>query len=525
MAEIKRQLQEFVCMSNPSQMADAQRPPRYYRWAIGIAKPFYRCLLWYRHQCATNPYYEQEIADRFGKRYQSIHTIHKINTHTQQMAPYPNKNQGLIWVHAVSLGETNTIAPMVHALLSLGFDIYLTNTTHTGYARVRSLFADDIAKGRVHHGFVPVDIPKVIQAFLAKTSPVAALFVETELWANTLYELKRQRIATFLVNARLSVKSGKRYRTFAKLSQSMMHNLTGIIVQDTLSAQRFMQLGANKTMLTQAPSLKWQIQPNHGYDKSLDFCTLLQGHKTLQGYKTHKRPIYVLGSSHAGEEAFFLAVHKGLLTHMSQALLILVPRHPERFEQVANLLDVSGLTWQRRSDDPKRVIDNNTQIYLADSMGELIGFYQLADVAVVGGSFVNVGGHNPIEAAQFGIPIIMGTYTQSCQNIVEEFIQVGALWQLQTSHYNHVDLSKELTNFNATFQTADIHDESSTIQSAVHQVINQLQIWLNQPKLAKQAGKYGKALVHNHQQALTQQMQPILTAIHLAQSGQRVSRS
>lgn len=478
----------------------AKKPPLYYRLLIRIAQPFYRWWLWYRHQRCANPYYEQEIADRFGQRYHtkqqaptSLLTSDKLmpdelisdklmaNDTSNKLAG--NTDFGCIWIHAVSLGEMNTIAPMLRAFLALGFDIYLTNTTHTGHARGRSLFAKEIANGRVRHGFVPIDEPKVIQAFLKQVLPVATLFVETELWANTLYELKRCCIPTFLVNARLSAKSAKRYQTFAKLSQSMMHNLTGIIVQDSLSAQRFRQLGATQTML--APSLKWQIQDNHR-DEHVDFGFLLQTQQTKQAGENVSRPIYVLGSSHAGEEALFLAVHQRLLSDFADALLILVPRHPERFNDVASLLNVSGFTWQRRSNNPKQVIATDIQVYLADSMGELMGFYALADVAVVGGSFVNIGGHNPIEAVQFGVPVIMGAYTQSCQSIVDELRQVGALWQLAMD---------------------------KTQEQAIEQITQQLHIWLTEPKQALQAGMSGQALVQSHQHAQQQQMQPILTAI------------
>lgn len=479
----------------------AKKPPLYYRLLIRIAQPFYRWWLWYRHQRCANPYYEQEIADRFGQRYHtkqqaptSLLTSDKLMTDeltsdklmandTSNKLAGVNTDFGCIWIHAVSLGEMNTIAPMLRAFLALGFDIYLTNTTHTGHARGRSLFAKEIANGRVRHGFVPIDEPKVIQAFLKQVLPVATLFVETELWANTLYELKRCCIPTFLVNARLSAKSAKRYQTFAKLSQSMMHNLTGIIVQDVLSAQRFRQLGATQTML--APSLKWQIQDNHR-DEHVDFGFLLQTQQTKQAGENVSRPIYVLGSSHAGEEALFLAVHQRLLSDFADALLILVPRHPERFNDVASLLNVSGFTWQRRSNNPKQMIATDIQVYLADSMGELMGFYALADVAVVGGSFVNIGGHNPIEAVQLGVPVIMGAYTQSCQSIVDELRQVGALWQLA------IDKTQE---------------------QAIEQVTQQLHIWLTEPKQALQAGMSGQALVQSHQHAQQQQMQPILTAI------------
>lgn len=509
-------------------MTTARRPPLYYRLAIGIAKPLYRWLLWYRHQRDANPYYEQEIADRFGQRYQSTHVSAPLQ---QDVA----KRMGLIWIHAVSLGETNTIAPMMRAFLALGFEVYLTATTHTGHARGRSLFAKEVANGRVRHGFVPVDEPKVIQAFLDQVLPVATLFVETELWANTLYELKRHHIPTFLVNARLSVKSAKHYQAFAKLSQSMMHNLTGIIVQDALSAQRFRQLGATDSMLTQAPSLKWHMQKSQSQatnNHNSDLQALLQ----LQGAK---RPVYVLGSSHAGEEALFLAVHQRLLSVLPNALLIVVPRHPERFEAVVNLLKVSGLTWQRRSDDPKQAITKDMQVYLADSMGELIGFYALADVAVVGGSFVNIGGHNPIEAVQLGVPVIMGVYTHSCQSIVDELVQAGALWQPKLSDtrntnntnnnaysqdtdddkLNKADLSKQLTEFDANCLSKDLSAGDlavgidKSIKQAIEQTIRQLHTWLSQPQSATQAGRQGQALVQSHQQALWQQMQPILAAI------------
>lgn len=197
-------------------------PPFYYRAAIALLKPLYRAQVWRRSH--NHAKYKEEVAERFGQNYPKLPQV-----------------KAVIWCHAVSLGETNTVTPLLEALMEQGYSIWLTNTTQTGHAKAQKHFADDIAAGRLSHSYVPVDSPKVIGEFLNHVRPLAALFVETELWATTLAALSSRGIPSILVNGRLSDSSYHSYQKIARVSQSMMQNLTLIIAQDGESAKRFRQ--------------------------------------------------------------------------------------------------------------------------------------------------------------------------------------------------------------------------------------------------------------------------------------------
>ena len=236
----------------------AVKPPWYYRVVIAILKPLYRLQVWQRSHKHDN--YRQEVAQRFGKHYPSPPIASPLHDVTNKPIRADSKTKTkIIWCHAVSLGETNTIAPLLDALLARGYQIWLTNTTQTGFARGASRFAHEIAQGRMSHSYVPVDSPAVIDTFLTHVQPVTALFVETELWANILYHLSARGIPSILVNGRLSLSSFHSYQKIAAVSTSMMQNLTLIIAQDNDSAKRFRQLGANSSQIRVAGSLKWVI--------------------------------------------------------------------------------------------------------------------------------------------------------------------------------------------------------------------------------------------------------------------------
>lgn len=425
-----------------------QATPFYYRLAMSLLKPLYQLKL------ASKTTLPNEKEQRFGKVFPTIHTAKSI-----------------IWCHAVSLGETNTAEPILKDLLAQGYALWITNTTQTGFNRVEQLFADAIATGNVYHSFVPVDSKPVIDKFLAHVKPIAALFVETELWGTTLAELNNRQIATILVNGRLSEKSFNGYQKAAKLSQSMMENLSLIIAQDGNSAKRFRQLGATSDKTRIASSLKWSSKINP---------LMLSRAQSLQdSWQLTNRCVIVAASTHEGEEATILDSFLALKDPYTkqQPLLIIVPRHPERFDEVAALIASRKLLVIRRSQDGEPSTADS--VYLADSMGELGVWYALSDIAIVGGSLVNIGGHNPIEAAIVGKPIIMGQYTQSCQLIVEQLKQAGALVQIH----------------NADQLTAQLSD------------------WVANPQKAQTAGQVGQILAEKYQDANKQQLAMILECI------------
>lgn len=447
----------------PSVDIKAVAPPWYYDWVIGFVRPIYRLKLFLTQK--KLPHYKQEVAERFGFDY-------------ERPKPQNLTKQKVIWCHAVSLGELNTAFALLKCLLDAGYGLYITSTTQTGFQRAATLFAKQIKTKQVVHGFVPIDDKAVLHHFLRCVNPHLVLFVETELWANTLYLLAKYQIATVLMNARLNQRSFLRYQKFAKLSAGMMANLTYALVQDKQSAERFLTLGLKADKYAILDSLKWSVGINQTQ-------VLAQAAAISQAMALDKRRlIWVAGSTHDGEERMLLLAQQKILQQYPTALLVLVPRHPERFDEVVRLCQDSGLVVGRRSSEP---LTADKQVYVVDVMGELMAWYALADVTLVAGSFVDIGGHNPVEPAVFAKPIIMGQYVQSCQVLVDELKVVGALCQVLPNAKGD-DLGQ-----NASVQIA---------QAVVH--------WFNHLDEAKTAGQAGHRLVISKQTAVQKQLSYLL---------------
>ena len=528
---------QLDAISVPLTTRTPSTPPWYYRFIITLLKPIYRLQVWRRSHKRDN--YQQEIAQRFGKHYPPrpvafVSTdANKSDVNNFNVINSFDVNNKTIWCHAVSLGETNTIAPLLDALLAQGYQIWLTNTTQTGFARGASRFADDIVQGRLSHSYVPVDSPVVIETFLAHVQPVAALFVETELWANILVKLSEHHIPSILVNGRLSAASFTRYQKISAVSRSMMQNLTLIIAQDDESATRFRQLGAYSAQIRVAGSLKWVINSpkidvkitdikddndviqkqiekqesgiesdiENGVESGTESDIGNDPKAELEQLKQLDRPIWVAASTHSGEEDTALSLQQQLLsiTALAETLLIIVPRHPERFDEVADLIQKSGLQMARHSN--QEAIRAQTQVYLADSMGELMHWYALANVALVGGSLVDIGGHNPVEPASVATPVLMGRYTQSCQSVVDKLASAGALYQPSNHFYRPITIDGqpvEQDKSELILQAADADDSVL--------IYEQLQFWLSHPQLALLAGQAGEQLTLQQQSVLTRQL-------------------
>ena len=498
-------LPSFDKSTQPIQSRAIYKPPVYYQVTIGLLKPLYRLQVWHRSHKRDN--YQQEVEQRFGKRYPAPPVRDakvKSNANANENSNHKEStDKKVIWCHAVSLGETNTVAPLLDELLAKGYQIWLTNTTQTGYARGASRFANDITQGRLSHSYVPVDSPAVIESFLAHVQPVAAMFVETELWANILTKLSEHHIPSILVNGRLSAASFKSYQKIGAVSASMMKNLSLIIAQDNESAKRFRQLGAHSAQIRVAGSLKWVINtPKLNNDNDTKEAEIVNDGEDLG---VAGRPIWVAASTHSGEEDRVLSWQQKILSNplLADTLLIIVPRHPERFDEVAELIEKSGLVMARRSDDG--AIGANTQVYLADSMGELMKWYALADVALVGGSLIDIGGHNPVEPASVATPVLMGGYTQSCQSVVDKLASVGALYQPHNTFYSAIDTDGQSSQplFQPKIET---NQPSSNDDSLLYQ---QLQFWLSHLELAKKAGQAGAEMTEQQQAVLYRQLSMI----------------
>ena len=500
-------LPSFDKSTQPIQSRAVYKPPIYYQVTIGLLKPLYRLQVWRRSHKRDN--YQQEVQQRFGKRYPappvSNAKVKPNATANENGNLKESDGKRVIWCHAVSLGETNTVAPLLDALLAKGYQIWLTNTTQTGYARGASRFADDIAQGRLSHSYVPVDSPAVIETFLAHVQPVAALFVETELWANILTKLSEHHIPSVLVNGRLSASSFKSYQKIGAVSASMMKNLSLIIAQDNESAKRFRQLGAHSVQIRVAGSLKWVINtPKLNDDNGAKKAEIVSDGADLDlDLDVADRPIWVAASTHSGEEEIVLSWQQQILSNplLANTLLIIVPRHPERFDEVAELIEKSGLGMARRSAED--AISANTQVYLADSMGELMRWYALADVALVGGSLVDIGGHNPVEPASVATPVLMGAYTQSCQSVVDKLASVGALYQPNNAFYSAINANGQALQPHCSDSKQSSSDDDDNL------LYQQLKYWLSHLTLAKQAGQTGAAMTEQQQAVLHRQLSMI----------------
>jgi 3-deoxy-D-manno-octulosonic-acid transferase len=357
-----------------------------------VVRLFYRSL--------KAPAYRRRVAERFGF-----------------FAKPSIKNS--IWIHSVSVGETIAAAPLIKTLLQNYPDspLVITTMTPTGSERVRVLFGDS-----VFHVYAPYDLPDAVSRFINRVQPKMLVIMETELWPNMINGCIKRGIPVILANARLSEKSAAGYQRFSSLAQPMLKQLTKVVAQSQADADRFLNLGMWTDQLEVSGSIKFDISLA---DEMKASAAELKSIWSNNG----ERLIVVAASTHEGEDQIILEAFMQLLSSASndkpEPLLILVPRHPERFNRVAHLSKQLGLSTQRRSKDIHPQAD--CQVFIGDSMGELLMIYGCADIAIVGGSFVNNGGHNMLEPAAWGLPIITGDSDFNFLDISQKLQQQGAL--------------------------------------------------------------------------------------------------
>ncbi len=323
---------------------------------------------------------------------------------------------GGIWVHAVSVGESIAAAPMVRALRQRYPQLPITVTcmTPTGSERIHALFAGDPL---IQHCYLPYDLPWAAARFLDRAQPRLAIIMETELWPNHIHQCARRGIPVALANGRLSERSARGYGRFAKLTAPMLAEMSLLAVQTDAEAERFRSLGARPECVTVTGSIK--------FDLSIDPELLQRAHALRIEWQAEGRPVWIAASTHAGEDEIVLAAHQRLLATHRDALLILVPRHPERFNSVFELCGKAGLNTVRRS--TAAPVNDTTQVLLGDTMGELLFLYALADVALVGGSLVANGGHNLLEPAALGKPVLSGPHLFNFLDIAAQLRDAQAL--------------------------------------------------------------------------------------------------
>ncbi len=333
--------------------------------------------------------------------------------------PLENQSQAPIWIHTVSVGETIAATPFVRALKQKypNIPIVITTTTSTGEEQAAKL--SDIAE----HRYMPLDLPFAIKGFIRKVRPQAMLIMETELWPNTLHYVAKANIPITVINARLSERSANRYQKFQSVFDLFAQNLSKILCQHNHDAKRFIELGMNEKNVHITGSLKFDI--------SVSDSVISEG-RSLRQQLGKNRPIWVAASTHQGEDEQVIASHKQLLQTYSDALLILVPRHPERFDDVYQLCRNEGLKVSRRTEKADNL--QQSQVYLADTMGEMMVLLAASDICFMGGSLVGekVGGHNLLEPAALGLPCITGPSFYNFADITQQLTDGGACFVCQT---------------------------------------------------------------------------------------------
>jgi 3-deoxy-D-manno-octulosonic-acid transferase len=355
-----------------------------------LALPLVLGRLWWRGR--REPGYRTHLGERLGFYGRAV-----------DMRP-------TIMVHAVSVGETRAAEPLVEALLAARPDcrILLTHMTPTGRATGRSLFAHH--GDRVIQSFLPYDTGFMVGRFLRHFRPAACILMETEVWPNLIHGCAANKVPVALVNARLSERSLRRGRKIGTLMTDAARAITLVAAQTDADAERIASLGAPNVAVT--GSIKFDVVPPQA---ALDTGAMLRA-------RFGNRPVLLCASTREGEEALILDAVRALDTRPAGMLLVLVPRHPQRFDEVARMVVDSGLTLARRSALPERV---DTDVLLGDSMGEMFAYYAACDCAFIGGSLLPLGGQNLIEACALGKPVLVGEHTFNFLQATEEAVAAG----------------------------------------------------------------------------------------------------
>lgn len=333
-----------------------------------------------------------------------------------------------IWIHAVSVGESIAAIPLIKELKKQNPNqpILITTTTSTG--------AEQIAKlgDLVEHRYMPIDFGFAVKGFLKAIRPKQMLIIETELWPNTLNTVHNAGIPVIVVNARLSEKSCRNYAKVQPLFDLLHPCIDKVLCQTEADARRFERLGIEKNKLFVTGSIKFDIQISDDVKEKA---------KTLRNALGLERPIWIAASTHKGEDEQVLEAHKKILESHPNALLILVPRHPERFEDVFELCQGQGFETARRTSQEEVTI--STQVYLGDTMGEMLSLIGAADICFMGGSLIGdkVGGHNVLEPAALGVPVIIGPSYYNFKEIVTQLtkhngIIISSSKELESHFYN-----------------------------------------------------------------------------------------
>lgn len=379
-------------------------------------------------------------------------------------AVFKSENQKILWIHAVSVGEVIGVSSLIKAIKQQNpsYKIVVTTTTATGAQQVEKLGE------LVEHRYMPIDFAWTVRGFLKSVRPDEMIIMETELWPNTLVTVSKKKIPITVINARLSERSANRYQRFPSIFKLFSLSITKILCQHQDDANRFLKLGVPLEKLTVTGSLKFDI--------TIDLNWIEKGKELREQLTSNKLNsfVWIAASTHQGEDEQILDAHQQLLDSYPQSILILVPRHPERFDSVYQLIQDQGLTVSRRTE---KEFQQDAQVYLADTMGEMLILMAASDICFMGGSLLGekVGGHNLLEPAALGVPTITGP-----------------------SYYNFSDITEQLVQAKATSICTDAKSLSQ-----------QVMVLFSQKEILKEKGKQSLAVVQRNTGAIDKTLQTL----------------
>ena len=369
-----------------------------------------------------------------------------------------------VWVHAVSLGEVVAATPLIQHWLEQGLRVLVTTMTPTGLAQIDRRFGDDVT-----YQYVPYDLPWTLRWFFKRYAPRLGIVMETELWPNLIFEAQRASVPLFLANARISDRAFKKYQRVPWLFKHVLAPFCQILAQSPVDVERFYALGAKPEAVQLLGNIKFDIPIVQSVPVAI---------RALKQAWGESRCVLIAASTHAGEEESMLRVLRQLQAAVDGLILLIAPRHPERFAEVHALCQQHGFMTGTRSDTAS--INRHLDVVVIDSLGELVSFYAVSDYAFVGGSWVPVGGHNVLEAIAQGVPVFCCDYMQNSQTITQQLIDAGAINQI--SHADALLAALVHLHANAGLRDAQIQRATNVLlanQGAVARHIQVLQHGLN----------------------------------------------
>jgi 3-deoxy-D-manno-octulosonic-acid transferase len=372
-----------------------------YRLFLYLLLPVVVIRLLYR--AIRNSQYFERIPQRFGWQFD-----------------IPKSSQNGIWIHAVSVGEVNAAGPLVKFLQEKypAHSITITTMTPTGAERVRKSFGDSVA-----HYYLPYDYPGAVSRFLEALQPQLGMVMETEIWPNLIMACSKHNIPLIYTNVRLSARSYEGYKKFSRLIKSVLERITSFAVQSEADAKRLVMLGARKESVHITGSIKFEIDLP---------ASVFEASQSVRRSLGWDRPVWVAGSTHEGEESQVLDAFLKAKSECPDLLLVLVPRHPERFNTVYRLCIRYGCNTVLRSQLTSE-LPNEVEVYMVDTMGELPLLITASDITYIGGSLVATGGHNILEASAAGVAVVFGPHMFNFQEISDQVLARGAGIQIENS--------------------------------------------------------------------------------------------